>query len=106
MSIPLRALAPNTGAYINEVSIPFFPDHFSIHACVPHGVIWLVLTHRQASALDPDWRRLYWGTNYERLLSIKREVDPTDVFWCPLCVGNERWQEVDGRVCRVDGLLI
>ncbi|KAK3387405.1 hypothetical protein B0H63DRAFT_469968 [Podospora didyma] len=73
MTIPLRALAPDTGAYINE-----------------------------ASALDPDWRRLYWGDNYKRLLEIKRTIDPTDVFWCPLCVGNERWQEINGRVCPVD----
>ncbi|EHK47862.1 hypothetical protein TRIATDRAFT_44348 [Trichoderma atroviride IMI 206040] len=69
----LQALGPETGAYINE-----------------------------ASALDPDWRRLYWGNNYERLVQVKRAVDPNDVFWCPLCAGNERFQEVEGRVCRVN----
>ncbi|GJN81772.1 hypothetical protein PLIIFM63780_005307 [Purpureocillium lilacinum] len=49
---PLRALTPKAGAYLNE-ALPF----------------------------EKDWQHTFWGSNYERLLKIKRAVDPTDVFW-------------------------
>ncbi|KAM5342131.1 hypothetical protein ACJ41O_015162 [Fusarium nematophilum] len=70
---PLRKLTPDTGSYINE-AFPF----------------------------EPDWQHTFWGDNYERLLSIKKAVDPKDVLWCVPCVGNEGWkQRHDGRLCRV-----
>ncbi|KAI8239029.1 FAD-linked oxidoreductase ZEB1 [Colletotrichum sp. SAR 10_96] len=69
----LRRLAPDMGSYINEGSV-----------------------------YEKDWQQAYWGANYERLLSIKKTVDPDDVFWCEPCVGNEGWEVVDeGRLCRV-----
>ncbi|KAK4449569.1 FAD-binding domain-protein [Podospora aff. communis PSN243] len=69
----LRELAPDTGAYVNE-----------------------------ASKYEPgNWQKTFWGDNYERLLKLKRELDPNDVFWCQPCVGNERWQEVGDLLCRV-----
>ncbi|KAL7928879.1 FAD-binding domain-containing protein [Trichoderma chlorosporum] len=68
---PLRDLTPKSGAYINE-AFPF----------------------------EKDWQQTFWGSNYARLLQIKREVDPTDVFWCAPCVGNERWEvRQDGKLC-------
>ncbi|PHH78727.1 hypothetical protein CDD80_6362 [Ophiocordyceps camponoti-rufipedis] len=48
---PLRDLTPNSGAYMNE-ALPF----------------------------EKDWQHTFWGSNYERLLAIKKNVDPTDVF--------------------------
>jgi len=68
----LRELAPNTGAYINEAD----PD-------------------------EPNPHQAFWGDNYERLLEIKRKVDPSDVLWCTPCVGNERWEQVGDQLCRV-----
>ncbi|SPO00052.1 related to isoamyl alcohol oxidase [Cephalotrichum gorgonifer] len=68
----LEEMAPDTGAYVNE-----------------------------AYKYQHDWQQTFWGENYERLLAIKRDVDPKDVFWCHPCVGNERWEEVEGRLCRV-----
>ncbi|KAK3694284.1 hypothetical protein B0T22DRAFT_506654 [Podospora appendiculata] len=72
---PLRKiLAPESGAYMNE-----------------------------ADPQEPDWQHQFWGTNYARLLRIKRAVDPGDVLWCTPCVGNERWHQTDdGRLCQVD----
>ncbi|KAH8682868.1 hypothetical protein BGZ60DRAFT_479702 [Tricladium varicosporioides] len=67
----LRDLAPDMGAYINE-----------------------------ADPNEPNFQHSFWGTNYERLLSIKKKVDPTDVLWCHPCVGNEGWEEVGGVLCR------
>ena len=68
----LKELAPDMGAYINE------GDRF-----------------------DPEWQKTFWGENYDRLLRIKRDVDPNDVFWCQPCVGHDRWEEVDDRLCMV-----
>ncbi|KND88978.1 hypothetical protein TOPH_06479 [Tolypocladium ophioglossoides CBS 100239] len=36
-----------------------------------------------------DWQDSQWGSNYPRLLSIKRKVDPNGVFSCRNCVGSE-----------------
>ncbi|OIW31030.1 FAD-binding domain-containing protein [Coniochaeta ligniaria NRRL 30616] len=69
---PLRKLAPDMGAYMNE-----------------------------ANPYEPDWQHQFWGANYERLVQIKRAVDPEDVLWCAPCVGNERWREIGNRLCRV-----
>ncbi|KAM7209625.1 FAD-binding domain containing protein [Naviculisporaceae sp. PSN 640] len=69
---PMRKLAPDSGAYANE-----------------------------ATPEEPDWQNQFWGSNYKRLAEIKRRVDPTDVFWCHPCVGNEGWQEVEDQLCRI-----
>jgi hypothetical protein len=68
----LRDFCPSSGAYVNE-----------------------------AFKYEPNFQHAFWGSNYERLLSIKRAVDPHDVLWCVPCVGNERWREEGDRLCRV-----
>ena len=69
----IRDLAPDSGAYVNE-----------------------------AFLYEKDWQQTFWGDNYDRLLKIKREVDPMDVFWCLPCVGNEHWEvQSSGQLCRV-----
>jgi hypothetical protein len=68
----LRVLAPNSGAYVNE-----------------------------ADPNEPNPHQAFWGSNYPRLLEIKRKYDPGDVFWCTPCVGNERWKEVGNDLCKV-----
>ena len=30
----------------------------------------------------------FWGNNYDRLLQIKQDYDPEQVFWCNHCVGD------------------
>ena len=55
----------------------------------------------QANINEPDWQQTFWGTNYPKLASIKNKYDPTDVFWCHPCVGNEGWKEVGNQLCRV-----
>ncbi|KAI0867405.1 FAD-binding domain-containing protein [Hypoxylon argillaceum] len=73
MTEPLRQLAPNMGAYVNENN----PG-------------------------EPNWHYSFWGDNYERLVQIKRTVDPNDVLWCHPCVGNERWEYHGYQLCPVD----
>ncbi|KAL2863989.1 uncharacterized protein BJX67DRAFT_362191 [Aspergillus lucknowensis] len=63
---PLRAFTPDSGAYINE-----------------------------ADPWEPDYINSFWGQeNYERLLRIKREVDPENLLMVRKGVG---WDENDGR---------
>lgn len=66
---PMRELAPDSGAYMNE-----------------------------ADPQEPDWQHQFWGSHYDRLVYIKRAIDPEDVLWCNPCVGNERWKEVGDQL--------
>jgi hypothetical protein len=55
----------------------------------------------QTYPYEPGFQQSFWGDNYPRLLSIKRAVDPWDVFWGLASVGKERWQMVGDALCRV-----
>ncbi|KAI5805293.1 FAD binding domain-containing protein [Peziza echinospora] len=68
---PFKAVSPGSGTYLNEANI-----------------------------YEPDWQNDFYGTNYARLLKIKEEVDPKDVFWAKTAVGSDKWVEVNGRLCR------
>jgi hypothetical protein len=52
---------------------------------------------------DPDFRNVYWGTNYDRLLAIKQKWDADALFITRLGVGSEFWDH-DG-LCRKQGGL-
>ncbi|KAF2026389.1 hypothetical protein EK21DRAFT_92421 [Setomelanomma holmii] len=79
---PLRKLTSTGGAYGNEADIA-----------------------------EPNWQTSFWGNNYPRLLKIKKEVDPTGLFYVHHGVGSEDWfvddkgivgvQSTDGPLCRV-----
>ena len=56
----LQKLAPNSGAYINE-----------------------------GDAFDPNWKVNFFGTNYNRLLMVKRKYDPSNVLWVKDGVGSD-----------------
>ncbi|KAE8355145.1 hypothetical protein BDV28DRAFT_58219 [Aspergillus coremiiformis] len=60
----MRALTPKLGSYMNE-----------------------------ADRNDPLWAIDFYGVNYQRLSSIKREYDPDSLFYCPSCVGSEAWHQ-------------
>lgn len=52
---------------------------------------------------EPNFQQAFWGDNYERLVEIKKVVDPDDVFWCRVCVGSEGWEQIGDSLCRVSG---
>jgi FAD/FMN-containing dehydrogenase len=58
----LRKVAPDAGTYVAESS--FF---------------------------EREWQRAYWGPNYPKLLAIKKEYDPTGLFFAHHGVGSEEW---------------
>ena len=48
-----------------------------------------------------DWQSRYWGglDNYNRLLSIKRQYDPLNIFTCYHCIGYVNVDNEDPSVC-------
>lgn len=56
----LKDLTPGGGAYVNE-----------------------------ASYLEPEWQKTFYGSHYPELLRIKKKYDPTHFFDCYKCVGWE-----------------
>ena len=59
--------------------------------------------------MDADFAQSFYGSNYERLLNIKKEIDPRDLFWAPTAGRSETWEPTDqnryvtkqiGRLCR------
>lgn len=58
----LRAVAASGGAYVSESN--FF---------------------------EKDWQRSYWGSNYGRLLQVKKKYDPAGLFFVHNGVGSEGW---------------
>ncbi|CEJ92412.1 hypothetical protein VHEMI08067 [[Torrubiella] hemipterigena] len=60
----LEAVSPDTGSYLNE-----------------------------ANPFTANWKEAYWGMgNYNRLLAIKKQVDPSRLLLCWRCIG---WEESD-----------
>jgi hypothetical protein len=57
---PIRAVTPFSGSYLNET------DYF-----------------------EPDWQQSFWGDHYPRLLAIKRQYDPANLFRVHHGVGSE-----------------
>jgi len=48
------------------------------------GAYWL-----EADYNEPSWETSFWGaSNYQRLLTLKQQYDPTGVFTCHHCVGD------------------
>ena len=67
----IERVTPGAGAYINE-----------------------------ADFQQRDWQDVFFGSNYERLLEVKRGYDPRGLFFNRIAVGSERWEvRGDGRMC-------
>ena len=41
------------------------------------------------SRYEPEWQKVFWGPKYNRLLAIKKRIDPTNLFACNRCVGTD-----------------
>ncbi|PYI10991.1 FAD-binding domain-containing protein [Aspergillus sclerotiicarbonarius CBS 121057] len=68
----LEALAPNSGAYMNEGNFQ-----------------------------QPNWQKVFYGANYDRLLEVKNKYDPNGLFYALKAVGSDAWTQLDdGRLCR------
>ncbi|KAI3334730.1 hypothetical protein F4824DRAFT_501713 [Ustulina deusta] len=71
------AATPGSGAYLNEADPLLYPLG------------------------STEWKGAFYGSNYDRLLKIKKQVDPHSIFYARTAVGSEGWVEYDdGRFCR------
>lgn len=46
----------------------------------------------EADPSEPNWQQSFYGDNYDRLLGIKKTVDPWGLFWVMTGVGSEGWE--------------
>ncbi|KAG0155937.1 hypothetical protein PDIDSM_3110 [Penicillium digitatum] len=68
----LTALSPESGAYMNEGNFQ-----------------------------QPNFKEVFYGTNYNTLRSIKAKYDPNAIFYARTAVGSDEWTESeDGRLCK------
>ncbi|KAF2678710.1 6-hydroxy-D-nicotine oxidase [Lentithecium fluviatile CBS 122367] len=68
----VEKVTPNAGAYINE-----------------------------ADYQQKDWQDVFYGSNYPRLLAVKKKYDPKGIFFNKIAVGSEKWVvRDDGRMCK------
>ncbi|KAI1633235.1 hypothetical protein F4809DRAFT_624300 [Biscogniauxia mediterranea] len=70
----LQAVTPGSGTYLNE-----------------------------ANFAQKDWQEQFYGSNYPRLLAIKKKYDPYSLFYATAAVGSEEWwKDAQDRLCRTD----
>lgn len=64
----------------------------------PHGASYV----NEGDLYEPNWQQAYWGTNYARLLEIRRKYDPSGVFYTLTTPGTEAWSVMDygTKLCR------
>jgi len=60
----LMKVAPNAGSYVSE------SDFF-----------------------EKNWQQSFWGSNYERLATVKKKYDPEGLFFVHHGVGSEEWSD-------------
>lgn len=47
---------------------------------LPNAVTGVCFNHHDPA--EPDWRAALWGSNYDRLLELKKKYDPDGRFNC------------------------
>jgi hypothetical protein len=64
----------------------------------------------EADINEPNFQQAFYGTNYDRLYSLKQKYDPWGLFYAPTAVGSENWYIAgqdpnlptqNGRLCHV-----
>ena len=50
---------------------------------------------------DPDAMQTFYGPTHKDVLEESKNLyDPRGVFYCPTCIGSQRWEETrNGRLC-------
>lgn len=81
-------------AYQRSMTDDFIPR---LAALTPNGACYL----NEGDFLQPDFENVFYGENYDRLLSIKDRYDPNHMFYATTAVGSAYWApQADGRLCK------
>ncbi|CAE7130684.1 unnamed protein product [Rhizoctonia solani] len=40
--------------------------------------------------LEPQWKKAFFGSHYDRLLKTKQQIDPKGLFTCNRCIGSDQ----------------
>ncbi|KAK4493712.1 hypothetical protein PRZ48_014897 [Zasmidium cellare] len=81
----------------NDMTYKYLP---MLERLTPGGGAYL----NEADFQQPDYKEVFYGGNYDRLLKIKEKYDPNQIFYAITAVGSDRWYEDatrGGRLCRV-----
>ncbi|KAH8682945.1 hypothetical protein BGZ60DRAFT_368557 [Tricladium varicosporioides] len=55
----------------------------------------------EADFQEPDYKNVFFGDNYAKLLAVKETWDPNNVFYATAAVGSDVWTVAkDGRMCK------
>lgn len=57
----------------------------------PNGATYV----NEGDLYEPDWQESYWGSNYPRLLTLRKKWDPEGVFYTQTTPGTENWSVID-----------
>ncbi|KAF2748158.1 FAD/FMN-containing isoamyl alcohol oxidase-like protein MreA [Sporormia fimetaria CBS 119925] len=63
----------------------------ALREAAPYGAAYV----NEGDLNEPDWQTAYWGSNYERLLKIRKKWDPEGVFYTEVTPGTENWKVLD-----------
>ncbi|KAK4243385.1 hypothetical protein C7999DRAFT_18256 [Corynascus novoguineensis] len=68
-----------------------------INKATPGGAIYL----NEANYETKNWQQEMYGSNYPRLLEVKKKYDPEAMLYARTSVGSEAWvEDMDARLCR------
>ena len=59
-----------------------------------------VAPNAESNFFERNWQQAFWGSNYPRLLSVKKRYDPHGLFFVHHGAGSEAWSP-DGFTRRV-----
>lgn len=55
----------------------------------------------EADFREPEWKKEFFGDNYEKLLGVKKKWDPESLLYALKGIGSDAWDVTnDGRMCR------
>ncbi|EAU82898.1 FAD binding domain-containing protein [Coprinopsis cinerea okayama7 len=100
MSITMYPMTPDMSFDQKAAAEQFLTDHVDgpLRAASPYGAAYV----NEGNLAEPNWQTAFWGTNYPRLLDIKRRYDPFGVFYARSTPGTEDWEVLDygRRLCK------
>ncbi|KAF2003285.1 FAD-binding domain-containing protein [Amniculicola lignicola CBS 123094] len=70
----------------------------ALRAAGPDGATYV----NEGDLYEPNWQTSYWGSNYPKLLQVRKKWDPEGVFYTQTTPGTEDWEVLDygSKLCK------